>query len=206
MSGRKRAYPLHYFGMKEQQRKSEFLIWREISRDVLLEGPIFTINQVRRRSTGGAEGDFILLDAPDWVAVVPLLDGEEGEEHFLMVEQFRHGSGKVTIEFPAGTIDRGEDPAEAGARELFEETGYQAEKLHPIGEISPNPAFMNNRVFFFAATGLRKKGEQQLDEYEQIRFHIQPVGMVEELMGTGQYDNSVMMNALWYYHMWKRER
>ncbi len=40
-----------------------------------------------------------------------------------MVRQFRHGSGGITIEFPAGTIDPGENPEIAAKRELLEETG-----------------------------------------------------------------------------------
>lgn len=192
--------------MKKRQRNPESLLWREISRDRLLEGTIFSVNKVRRRSTEGAEGDFILLDAPDWVTVIPLLDGGETEDRFLMVEQFRHGSGKVTIEFPAGTVEPGEDPMEAGSRELLEETGYRAARFVPIGEISPNPAFMNNRVYFFLATGLKQEGGQQLDEHEQIHFHLQTARVVEELMGSDEYDNGVMLMALYYYERWKRRR
>lgn len=192
--------------MKERQRNPESLLWREISRELLLEGAIFSVNRVRRRSTEGTEGNFVLLDAPDWVTVVPLLDGGKEEDRFLMVEQFRHGSGRVTVEFPAGTVEPGEDPMKAGSRELLEETGYRADRIVPIGDISPNPAFMNNRVYFFLATGLEHEGDQQLDEHEQIHFHMQSASAVEKMMGSGEYDNGVMLMALYYYEMWKRRR
>ncbi len=190
--------------MNTRQDNPESLLWREIRRELLLAGTIFSVNRVRRRSAVGTEGDFVLLDAPDWVTVIPLLDDGENEDRFLMVEQFRHGSGRVTIEFPAGTVEPGEDPMEAGSRELLEETGYRADRLVPIGDISPNPAFMNNRVYFFLATGLEHEREQQLDEHEQIHFHTQPARMVEKLMGHDEYDNGVMLMALYYYEMWKR--
>ena len=38
-------------------------------------------------------------------------------------------------EFPGGKIERGESPAEAGARELWEETGVRAPPLTPVGVV-----------------------------------------------------------------------
>jgi 8-oxo-dGTP pyrophosphatase MutT (NUDIX family) len=41
-----------------------------------------------------------------------------------MTEQYRHGTGKIALEFPAGIIDKGETPEEAAVRELQEECGF----------------------------------------------------------------------------------
>jgi len=183
----------------EQKDENRNLRWTEVQRRLLLEGSIFNICEVRRKSSENVEGDFILLDAPDWVTVVPVFEGPEGEDSFLMVEQFRHGSGNVTIEFPAGTVEPGEDPLSAAARELIEETGFRAGKLFPLGSISPNPAFMNNRVHFYLATGLGKEAEQSLDLHEQINYSIYPAEEVRRKMGGGKFDNGVMMLALEYY-------
>ena len=42
----------------------------------------------------------------------------------LIVQQFRPPVGRVTIELPAGLIDKDETPEQAALRELKEETGY----------------------------------------------------------------------------------
>ena len=192
--------------MKDQQ-----LMWNESSRATLLESPIFSVRSIHRHSSDGREGDFICLDAPDWVTVVPLLSGDRGCDHsgdrgaqFIMVEQFRHGSGKVTFEFPAGTIDPGEEPQRAAERELLEETGYTAGALIPLGNVSPNPAFMNNRVHVFLANDLVWHKEQELDENEQIHTHLEPVDKVRQQMGTGAYDNGVMVIALQFFSRYKQ--
>ena len=113
-----------------------------------------------------------------------------------MVRQYRHGSDSVTIEFPAGTVDRGEEPLAAALRELREETGcIPAAEVVELGSVSPNPAFMNNRVWFFLVEGVIPVGNQELDPHEQLDILHIPVCEVIDAMGTGVYDNGIMMIA-----------
>ncbi len=130
-------------------RDDDYLKWKEISRNKLLDCRIFDVFNVKRESEKGIRGDFCLLNAPDWVTIVPLLKNPSGEDSFLMVKQFRHGSGEITLEFPAGLVENGENPSDAAARELLEETGYKAGTLIEAGKVNPNPAFMNNSFITF---------------------------------------------------------
>ncbi len=61
-----------------------------------------------------------------------------------MVKQYRHGSDSITLEFPAGMVDPGEDAKETAKRELLEETGYTSQSIVLVGKVNPNPAFMTN--------------------------------------------------------------
>jgi 8-oxo-dGTP pyrophosphatase MutT (NUDIX family) len=82
-------------------------------------------------------------DKPDAVIIIPLLkkkkktktdaadadaaDSTENSDVILdtiLVEQFRPPVRQVTLEFPAGLIDKDETPEQAALRELKEETGY----------------------------------------------------------------------------------
>jgi ADP-ribose pyrophosphatase len=191
--------------MDEKKLKTEgpgSLAWSESARELIAPCRIFDLFRVERTAPDGRKGSFFLLDAPDWVTVIPfpgpLKELQRGLGEFLMVEQYRHGSGKVTIEFPAGTVDPGEDPGQAALRELKEETGRTPESFIPLGSVCPNPAFMNNRVHFYLATGLGSAEEQSLDEHEEINIHPIRTTEVLEKMGSGSYDNGVMMIALAY--------
>jgi ADP-ribose pyrophosphatase len=49
----------------------------------------------------------------------------------VVTRQFRPGPERSVYVLPGGIIDPGETPAEAAARECFEETGYRGE-VHPL--------------------------------------------------------------------------
>ena len=190
-------------GMDDKKR----LTWRTVARKSVFEGPIFDVLSVQRASTDGRVGTFIEIDAPKWATIIPWFRDSKGVPHFVMVRQYRHGSDSVTIEFPAGTVDEDEDPKIAALRELREETGYEPlGEVFEIGCVSPNPAFMNNRVWFFFAEGLRKVGEQELDVNEQLDILTIPVRTVLDSMGTGLYDNGIMMIAQAYFERLAKKR
>ncbi|RKX87446.1 MAG: NUDIX hydrolase, partial [Spirochaetes bacterium] len=128
------------------EKDDTHLRWENLESETQYDAGIFRLRTVRRRSPDGEKAPFVSVDAPDWVTIIPELEGGDKSE-FLMVRQYRHGSEMVEMEFPAGVIDPGEKPAEAAARELLEETGYKAKELREIGSVSPNPAFMTNRTY-----------------------------------------------------------
>ena len=78
--------------------------------------------------------DFYTLWQPDWVLILArTTDGK-----WVMTEQYRHGTGKIALEFPAGIINKGETPEEAAIRELQEECGFgvNGDRMDPIGHAS----------------------------------------------------------------------
>jgi 8-oxo-dGTP pyrophosphatase MutT (NUDIX family) len=117
-----------------------------------------------------------------------------------MVWQWRHGARELSLEFPGGVFEPGENPEQAAARELYEETGYKPQKIKKIGEFSPNPAMMSNRVHFFLAENLQGKGKQELDEYEFVDVVTVDIDEVNKGMGTPPFIHALMGTALMLYH------
>ncbi|MDA8426327.1 MAG: NUDIX hydrolase [Treponema sp.] len=169
--------------------------WTQVGRRELLDCRIFRVAERENRAPDGRSGRFTVLDAPDWATVVPVLR-RGGEDCFLMVRQYRHGSDEVCIEFPGGVVEPGEESATAAARELEEETGYRAGSLRSAGSVSPNPAFMANRFHVFVAEDLRESGTRSLDEHEIVDFFPVPVREVRAAMGTRGYSHALMVAAL----------
>lgn len=77
-------------------------------------------------------------DKADAVVIVPLLRRKGSSKiETLLVEQYRPPVDRVTVEFPAGLIDKGETPEDAALRELREETGFVGEKCKTVPQVSP---------------------------------------------------------------------
>ena len=174
------------------------LHWHEVSRKVLADCRIFQVCSALREDPRGKKAERYLIEAPDWVTAVPLVV-REGREYCLMVKQYRQGSDSVTWEFPAGTVDPGEEPGAAMERELLEETGARTGKLTLLGQVNPNSAFMTNTQFIYAAEDLEFTGTQDLDEHEEVEFFLMPLEEVRLRMGTPPLDNGTMMTALAFF-------
>jgi 8-oxo-dGTP pyrophosphatase MutT (NUDIX family) len=111
--------------------------WQVLDERRLHACRVFDVHEIAARSPRmGKDHTFYGIEAPAWVKVVPISDAGE----VVMVHEYRHGLKDIALETPGGMVDPGETAAAAGARELLEETGYQARELVDIGSINPNPA------------------------------------------------------------------
>ncbi|BCU69274.1 NUDIX hydrolase [Stygiolobus caldivivus] len=97
------------------------------------------------------------------VVIAPFLDNET----IIMIRQYRPIIGKWLIEFPAGTIEEGEQLETTASRELEEEVGYKAGKLQKILSFYVSPGVMTEVMHLYLATKLEKTA-QKLEEYEVI--------------------------------------
>jgi 8-oxo-dGTP pyrophosphatase MutT (NUDIX family) len=181
----------------------ERLIWTEEGRKQVFKCGIFSIwesycKAPETESGCGETHTFSVLDTKDWAIVIPVLSFPEGNK-FVMVWQWRHGSKNLSLEFPGGVFEAGENPGEAALRELKEETGYIPGKLVKLGEFSPNPAIMTNKVHFFLAEDLNIPGKQHLDEDEYVEVVLVDTAEVIQGMGKEPYVHALMGTALSLY-------
>ena len=78
----------------------------------------------RGRASDGHRTTREIVEHPGAVAILAW-DGER----LAMVRQWRHATGQVLLEIPAGTLEPGEPPDETARRELAEEVGLAAATL-----------------------------------------------------------------------------
>lgn len=153
-------------------------------------------DRVRSPLTGG-EHDFVVLESPAWVNVIPLTPSEE----VVLIRQFRHGIREVTLEIPGGLVEEEDTPFSAAKRELLEETGCKAERWVDLGYVHPNPAIQDNRCHTFLALGVTQAGPQQLDEKEDIAVLRLPLADIPRLIREGQITHALVVAAFWRFFM-----
>ncbi|MDR0512175.1 MAG: NUDIX hydrolase [Treponema sp.] len=174
------------------------LEWNEESQKTVFTTPIFSVSERYSRSPEKTLKTFTVLDTHDWAIVIPVLETERGRE-FVMVRQWRHGAREISLEFPGGVFGPDEEPSVGAARELREETGYNAGKIERLGVFNPNPAIMSNRVHFFIALDLSPPLPLKLDEDEYVE--VETVPWREVLFGLGKppYIHALMGTAMSLY-------
>lgn len=112
-----------------------------LSADYKYRGRIINLRVDTALLPNGSSAAGVLHHLPCGVCVAALT--EDG--YLLFVRQFRYPYQKVLLELPAGKLDPGEDPLEAGKRELREETGAEAARYESLGELYPSSR-RNNRI------------------------------------------------------------
>jgi ADP-ribose pyrophosphatase len=128
----------------------------------------------------GVETTLEVLRHPGACAVLPL--HEDGT--VTLVRQHRHCAGGMLWEVPAGKLEPGEAPETCAARELAEEAGL-AGALRLLTTIYPAPAYTDERIHLYVATGLRAV-PMQLDADEVLHPVRMPLAEARARMARGE--------------------
>jgi 8-oxo-dGTP pyrophosphatase MutT (NUDIX family) len=147
----------------------------------VFEGKLFDVYQWEQELFDGSTATFEKLKRTDTVVAIPVLPNKK----LLLVEDEQPGRD-TTISFPGGRVD-GEESAEAAvARELLEETGYEASKLTLWKAVQP-VSKVDWALYFFIAYGCKKTAEAHLDAGERIKAREVTLDELFELMDDPRF-------------------
>ena len=81
--------------------------WQRLTSKTVYSCRIFSLREDRKRSPRTGKGhDFYLLDAGEWINIIPIT----ADEQVVLIRQYRHGVDDFTLEIPGGMADP-EDPS-----------------------------------------------------------------------------------------------
>lgn len=181
----------------------KILRWTTIETEVVYRTPILDLH--RRRSSHQHRGtrDFFVLDAPDWVNVIPLT----GKREVVMIRQWRHGIADFTLEIPGGMVDPSDpSPRHAARREMLEETGYDSARITALGRVHPNPAIQPNVCHSFLARGVRLMSKPQFDSAEETEVELVPLAKIKPLIVSGRIMHALTIAAFSFFQIYKPPR
>lgn len=164
---------------------------KKISSKVTYEGKVIDITLDDIELPDGSKSFREVIRHPGGVVIVALKD----ENTILMVKQYRYAISKVSLELPAGKLEKGEDVLLAAKRELHEETGYIANEWKSLGFIHTTPGICDEKLYLFFATDLQYDNPCP-DEGEIICHYEYKLDEVFELIKNGELNDSKTICAL----------
>jgi ADP-ribose pyrophosphatase len=119
---------------------------------LVYQGRKFNFEVSSLRLPNKSEGDWECIRHPGGALAVPVMpDGK-----LILLRQYRFALQGRLLEFPAGTVEPHEDPAETIKREIEEETGYRANRWRKLGDFAVAPGYSDELIYAFLAQDLEK--------------------------------------------------
>lgn len=149
--------------------------WKKINEKVAFKG-WRSIVQKSFELPDGKKATFDVVQTNDFVTIVAFTKNKEA----ILVKQYRPGPEKILTSFPEGGIEAGEAPEVAAARELIEETGYQAHQYIFLKNF--RAAYNTQLQVCVLAIDCEKVATQQLDTTEFIDVFLLPLEKFRQLL------------------------
>ncbi len=141
-----------------------------IHSQIALEGKFISVRRDEIDYPNGIHKTWDIVVHPGAVAIVPLT--EDGQ--LILVEQWRRAIGRITLEIPAGLLEKGEKPEAAAQRELQEEIGKKAGSLTYLGPYFSSPGVFTEKVHLFVGKNLENSALRG-DDTDEIDIQIVPL-------------------------------
>jgi len=184
-----------------------------LSSEFLVDAPWLKVaKETCELPSGKVIDDFYTLWQPDWVLIL----ARTTEGKWVMTEQYRHGTGKIALEFPAGIIDKGETPEKAAIRELQEECGYVLDERREtkdergerrghdnttyLGSFSVNPDRHRGKFHVVFIDGVERLGKTSFDDTEDIETFLYTDEEFQAKIADGTFNHPLQIAG---YFKWK---
>lgn len=137
--------------------------------------------------------EYHVLEYPDWTLALC----QDMAHRLVLVEQYRHAIGRLSLEFASGMLEAGEAPVEGARRELVEETGYVASEWLHLGSWAPDPSRHDNVGHVYVAQDARRKQAPSPDESEDLRVHLLTFSEVDDAIRSGRIVHGMHVAAFY---------
>jgi ADP-ribose pyrophosphatase len=117
---------------------------------IVFNSRVFSVEVDTKQFPNGTSHEVTVVRHVPSVVIIPVT--EDGR--VMLIRQFRASVDRELWELPAGSLNPGETPEEAAARECEEEIGLVPRTLERLQGLFPAPGFCDEELIFFRASNL----------------------------------------------------
>ena len=164
---------------------------KTLSTEIKYTGCIINVRLDDVLLSDGKEHFREVVEHPGGVVIIPMLDNDT----IILVRQWRYPVGQELIEFPAGKLNKGENPFLAAKRELEEETGFIANSWESLGFIYTVPGFCDEKLYLYKAWDLIPS-KTNLDYGEIVESHTFSIREACQMIKEGKITDAKTIAGL----------
>jgi ADP-ribose pyrophosphatase len=156
-----------------------------VKSEIMYRGRAFDVRRDEIRMPDGRTGLIDVVDHSGAITILPV--DEQGRVWF--VRQYRHPTGGMLLELPAGTLEPDENPDLAAVREIREEIGMTAASLEQLGAFYLAPGYSTEFMYVYLATGL-SPAPLAMDDDEFLTVEKIPLAEAYQMIETGEINDA----------------
>lgn len=118
---------------------------------IVYKGRVFSVEVSQRTLPNGRSHEVAIVRHAPSVVLLPIT----GDGRVVLIRQYRASIDREMWEVPAGSVDAGESPDAAAARECEEEIGLVPATIERIRGLYPTPGFCDEELIFYRVSDLR---------------------------------------------------
>jgi len=138
---------------------------------------------------GKVVDDYYRIQMQDYVVIF----AQVPDGCVILLNQYKHGVGKVSLTLPGGGLIKDEAPLAAAQRELLEETGYVAEEWRSLPSFITSANYRCSEGHIFVAQNAQKIAEPNSGDLEEMEVVLMPTDELVTAIHNGQV---VVLGAL----------
>lgn len=168
--------------VREQYKTVENMFPKRLARTIIYENPWVNLYVDKVIFAGGRlieKHHYLHYDRQSVGIVI-----ENNEDEILLIKSYRYVTSSIEWEIPAGRIEEGETPQEAGKREVLEETGYTVTEPRLICTFNPSNG-MSDAVFnIVKCKSISSVGDFDKNEVKELKWVT--ISNIKEMIGKNQ--------------------
>ena len=157
------------------------------------KGTFLDIYSEKKSYPNGHLAQVEYIKHPGAVLIIPYVSDKE----VLLIKQYRPCIEKEIWEFPAGTLEPGEDPAVCAVRELEEECGYRASRVEYVFSVANCPGYSSELIHVYKAYDLCKT-QTSHEQDEQIIVETVSLMQIRQMVENFDIIDAKSLSVLLY--------